>query len=153
MLYLLVAIGLALLGFWALGRFKTANVALLAKRIRYAIGVIAMGAALALALPKFFAATAGSLHQLVVFRFLQGLCMPAIFAVTIAYVSEEWTGKGMGRAIMQFAENISRDRGYKTIAMHARKTAIGFYEKLGYRIQGQEFTEVTIPHYEMLKDL
>jgi predicted GNAT family N-acyltransferase len=62
-------------------------------------------------------------------------------------------GKGMGRAIMQFAENISRDRGYKTIAMHARKTAIGFYEKLGYRTHGQEFTEVTIPHFEMLKDL
>src|SRR5690606_29402211 len=45
-------------------------------------------------------------------------------------------GKGIGRALMQFAENIARDRGYKKITMHARKTAIGFYEKLGYKVKG-----------------
>jgi predicted GNAT family N-acyltransferase len=37
--------------------------------------------------------------------------------------------------------------------MHARKTALGFYEKLGYRVAGDEFIEVTIPHYVMEKDL
>lgn len=62
-------------------------------------------------------------------------------------------GKGIGRVIMQFAENISRDRGYKKLIMHARKTAMGFYEKLGYKITGNEFTEVTIPHYIMEKEL
>jgi ribosomal protein S18 acetylase RimI-like enzyme len=60
-------------------------------------------------------------------------------------------GKGIGRALMQFAENIARDRGFQKITMHARKTAIGFYEKLGYRVCGQEFEEVTIPHYVMEK--
>lgn len=60
-------------------------------------------------------------------------------------------GKGIGRALMQFAENIARDRGYQKITMHARKTAVGFYEKLGYRVCGQEFEEVTIPHYVMEK--
>ena len=40
-------------------------------------------------------------------------------------------GKGIGRALMQFAENIARDRGFKKIIMHARKTAAGFYEKTG----------------------
>jgi len=60
-------------------------------------------------------------------------------------------GKGIGRALMQFAENIARDRGFHKITMHARKTAVGFYEKLGYRISGQEFEEVTIPHYVMEK--
>lgn len=60
-------------------------------------------------------------------------------------------GKGIGRALMQFAENIARDRGFQKITMHARKTAAGFYEKLGYRICGQEFEEVTIPHYVMEK--
>jgi ribosomal protein S18 acetylase RimI-like enzyme len=62
-------------------------------------------------------------------------------------------GKGIGRALMQFAENIARDRGFQKITMHARKTAVGFYEKLGYRITGQEFEEVTIPHYIMEKML
>lgn len=62
-------------------------------------------------------------------------------------------GKGIGRMLMQFAENISRDRKYKKIIMHARKTALGFYEKLGYVKTGDEFLEVTIPHYIMEKKL
>ncbi len=62
-------------------------------------------------------------------------------------------GKGIGRVMMQFAENNARDRGNTRIIMHARKTAIGFYEKLGYSVSGEEFEEVTIPHYEMEKKL
>lgn len=62
-------------------------------------------------------------------------------------------GKGIGRVLMQFAENIARDRGNKKMIMHARKSAEGFYEKLGYRIMGDEFKEVTIPHHEMVKSL
>lgn len=62
-------------------------------------------------------------------------------------------GKGFGRALMQFAENIARDRGYKKISMHARKTAAGFYGKLGYKITSEEFQELSIPHYIMEKDL
>ena len=60
---------------------------------------------------------------------------------------------GIGKALMQFAENIARDRGFTTICMHARKTAMGFYEKLGYHKTGNEFMEVTLPHYKMEKDL
>jgi predicted GNAT family N-acyltransferase len=62
-------------------------------------------------------------------------------------------GKGIGATMMNFAENVARDRGFKTLTMHARKTAVGFYEKLGYRIHGEEFQEVTIPHFEMRKKL
>ncbi len=62
-------------------------------------------------------------------------------------------GKGIGRALMQFAENLARDRGFRKITMHARKTAVGFYEKSGYKVVGNEFMEVTIPHFEMEKPL
>jgi GNAT superfamily N-acetyltransferase len=62
-------------------------------------------------------------------------------------------GKGIGATMMNFAENVARDRGFKVMAMHARKTATGFYEKLGYRVEGDEFMEVTIPHYLMKKKL
>ncbi len=62
-------------------------------------------------------------------------------------------GKGIGRVLMQFAENLARDRGNTVVTMHARKTATGFYEKQGYKVVGQEFDEVTIPHYIMEKQL
>ena len=62
-------------------------------------------------------------------------------------------GKGIGRALMQFAENLARDRGYKRITMHARKNAVGFYERLGYKKKGDEFMEITIPHVKMEKEL
>ena len=62
-------------------------------------------------------------------------------------------GKGIGRALMTFAENLARDRGYRKITMHARKNALGFYEKLGYKKNGEEFVEITIPHYVMEKEL
>jgi ribosomal protein S18 acetylase RimI-like enzyme len=68
-------------------------------------------------------------------------------------VINDLQGKGIGKALMTFAENLARDRGYKRITMHARKNAIGFYEKLGYRIRGSEFQELTIPHFLMEKDL
>ena len=62
-------------------------------------------------------------------------------------------GKGIGRVLMSFAENIARDRKYRRLTMHARKTALGFYEKLGFKVTGNEFLEVTIPHYMMEKKL
>lgn len=62
-------------------------------------------------------------------------------------------GMGIGRALMGFAENIARDHGYRRLTMHARKSALGFYEKNGYRVCSDEFEEVTIPHYVMEKEL
>ena len=68
-------------------------------------------------------------------------------------VLNDLQGKGIGKALMIFAENLARDRGYKKITMHARKNAIGFYEKMGYVRVGNEFEEITIPHYLMEKEL
>ena len=68
-------------------------------------------------------------------------------------VQNNLQGKGIGAAMMNFAENVARDAGYKKIVMHARKTAIGFYEKLGYKVSGNEFLEISIPHFVMEKKL
>lgn len=87
-----------------------------------------------------------------------GCCMlveedPVIVRLRQMAVLNDLQGKGIGRALMNFAENIARDRGYKKISMHARKNAIGFYEKMGYYVVGDEFIEITIPHYVMEKKL
>ncbi len=68
-------------------------------------------------------------------------------------VQNNLQGKGIGASLMNFAENIARDRGYKKLVMHARKVALGFYEKQGYKVEGDEFTEVSIPHFRMYKKL
>jgi predicted GNAT family N-acyltransferase len=68
-------------------------------------------------------------------------------------VQNNLQGKGIGASMMNFAENVARDAGYKKIIMHARKTAIGFYEKLGYKVSGEEFEEISIPHVIMEKKL
>jgi len=68
-------------------------------------------------------------------------------------VQNNLQGKGIGASLMNFAENVARDHGYKRIIMHARKTATGFYEKLGYTVTGKEFIEISIPHVVMEKKL
>ncbi len=68
-------------------------------------------------------------------------------------VQKSLQGKGIGASIINFAENITRDKGYKYLKMHARDTAVGFYEKFGYNIEGDEFIEVNISHFLMTKRL
>ncbi|MEP7163923.1 MAG: GNAT family N-acetyltransferase [Ferruginibacter sp.] len=66
-------------------------------------------------------------------------------------VQNNLQGKGIGASIMSFVENLARDKGYKCLMMHARNTAIGFYERFGYKIRGNEFMEVGVPHHVMEK--
>ena len=68
-------------------------------------------------------------------------------------VKNNLQGKGIGAAIILFGENLARDKGYKKITMHARNTAIGFYEKFGYKVTGEEFVEVKLLHHSMQKVL
>ena len=68
-------------------------------------------------------------------------------------VPDKLHGKGIGASIMNFAETLAKDKGCRTMTMHARDTAIGFYEKFGYRIKGNQFREVNLPHHIMEKKL
>jgi ribosomal protein S18 acetylase RimI-like enzyme len=87
-----------------------------------------------------------------------GCCMlleeqPRICRLRQMAVLNDLQGKGIGRALMNFAENLARDRGYSIVRMHARLNSVGFYEKVGYKVKGEQFIELTIPHYVMEKIL
>lgn len=67
-------------------------------------------------------------------------------------VAEAWQGQHIGRQLVEYAEQFAWNKGYVQIMLHARMVAKGFYEKLGYVQQGGIFTEVNIPHIEMIKN-
>jgi ribosomal protein S18 acetylase RimI-like enzyme len=61
--------------------------------------------------------------------------------------------QGVGRAMVEFSEKLAATLGYRRMTMHARETAVKFYEKYGYEKIGERFMEVTLPHWEMVKSL
>lgn len=68
-------------------------------------------------------------------------------------VAVDRQGKNVGAGLVMFSEQFSREKGWKAMVLHARKTAIPFYEKLKYQTIGDEFLELGIPHKKMKKDL
>lgn len=62
-------------------------------------------------------------------------------------------GTGLGRTLIHAAERVARERGFDTIEMSARRSATGFYEKLGYNAVGAEFREVGLPHITLTRSL
>jgi len=55
-----------------------------------------------LAISAFFTATAPTLSILILWRFTQGLFTPGVFAVTIAYINEEWAGLGAPQMVANY---------------------------------------------------
>jgi len=68
-------------------------------------------------------------------------------------VEESHRGRGRGRELLEGVEEALRRKGVGRVQMDARKTAVGFYGKQGYSVEGDEFIQVTIPHFRMVKDL
>jgi MFS transporter, YNFM family, putative membrane transport protein len=53
-------------------------------------------------IPTILAATATNLPTLIAWRFAQGLFVPGVVAVMLAYINEEWAGRGVGRAMSSY---------------------------------------------------
>lgn len=60
---------------------------------------------------------------------------------------------GVGTALIAYAEALARREGYAVITLSARESAVPFYVRLGYVIEGERFEEVTLPHFKMYKAL
>lgn len=66
-------------------------------------------------------------------------------------VSPNHQRRGLGKRIMKELESNLRSRGFTNLVLHARASAVGFYEKLGYTVVGDEFMDVTVAHFRMVK--
>jgi GNAT superfamily N-acetyltransferase len=78
---------------------------------------------------------------------------PATLQLRQMAVDTKVQGTGIGAAIILFAEEEAKQRGYQRLMMHARDVVIPFYERCGYTIAGDQFFEVGIPHHRMEKSL
>ena len=59
--------------------------------------------------------------------------------------------RGVGTRLMKELEEHLRSRSFRNLVLHARASAVEFYEKLGYAVIGDEFIDVTIAHVRMVK--
>jgi N-acetylglutamate synthase-like GNAT family acetyltransferase len=85
-------------------------------------------------------------------------CVLVAFSGNVAKVrqlaiDDDYQGRGIGTELMKRAEQAILARSLRTVTLHGRVTARGFFEKLGYTAVSGVFTEVTIPHIAMQKDL
>ncbi len=69
-------------------------------------------------------------------------------------VDNQYEGNGIGRAIIEHMEEFARQQGSKSVFLHARDNAVGFYKKLGYSISEKSYLLFdSIQHYKMNKTL
>ena len=69
-------------------------------------------------------------------------------------VSEEFEGNGIGRQIVGALEQEAVDHDITTIVLDAREPAVGFYQKLDYRVEQKSYVLFDeIQHYRMIKQL
>jgi predicted GNAT family N-acyltransferase len=67
-------------------------------------------------------------------------------------VSTEAQGKGVGKLLMSYLENLAIEKGYEEIVLDARENAVKFYLSIGYEIIGDSYLLFgVIPHFKMRK--
>jgi predicted GNAT family N-acyltransferase len=64
-------------------------------------------------------------------------------------VLAQWRGHGVGVALMDALLVLARERGDAEVVLNAQTSAIAFYERLGFRTEGEDFMEAGIPHRVM----
>ncbi len=68
-------------------------------------------------------------------------------------VSPAGQGQGVGRVLVRHSEVLAAARSSREMVLHARETAVGFYLRLGYEVEGEPFEEVGLSHRRMRKTI
>ena len=72
---------------------------------------------------------------------------------TLADRMIEYCGGLERREMVKYAEKRAREAGYSRLVMHAMLSVVNFYEKMGYRQEGEIFEDQGITFARMVKDL
>lgn len=68
-------------------------------------------------------------------------------------VLEQWRGREVGTALLRRMLEQARQWEAKGVYLDAQVHAIGFYERLGFVTEGEEFIDAGIPHRRMIRPL
>ena len=68
-------------------------------------------------------------------------------------VIKEARHKHLGQQLIQFAEDFCREQHVTSITLGGQESAIAFYQKLGYQVEGERFMDAGIPHFTLTKKL
>lgn len=86
-----------------------------------------------------------------------GCIVPQLSELRACYVTSLFTGKGVGRKILQTLENIALNQGCVELSLDSSLNAKDFYEKNGYTVIEKSIhmlsAGVTIECYKMKKKL
>ena len=64
-----------------------------------------------------------------------------------------YQGEGVGKELIKYAEKRAKEAGYSQMVMHAMLSVVGFYEKMGYTVEGNVFDEQGITFLKVVKNL
>ncbi|WP_426493343.1 GNAT family N-acetyltransferase [Hymenobacter sp. 102] len=94
--------------------------------------------------PEGYAAGVGRLHP----------SGPAQGQVRFMAVHPAWQGRGVGRQVLAYLEAAARRQHLSELVLHARESAVPFYERQGYAVVAPSHTLFgSIPHFLMRKVL
>lgn len=90
-------------------------------------------------------------------RLVASLILKPLDATTVKMrqvaVANDRQGRGIGSALVNYAEAFAEARGFTRIIAHAREAALTFYRRLHYQVEGDRFLEVGLPHWFIQKQL
>ena len=65
-------------------------------------------------------------------------------------VLARFRNQGVGKQILEKLIALAKSQGARSIVLHSQITAIPFYEKQGFLVQGSTYDEAGIPHRNMI---
>ena len=68
-------------------------------------------------------------------------------------VLKPWRGRGVGSALLKTIIATAESIGMPRVDLDAQVQAIGFYERHGFTVEGEEFMDADIPHRHMTRTL